>query len=107
VRLVELPSRELFPGVTISGFGRTAGPAQVFQLALEPGGVIHGHEAPVPQLLVCVRGRGWTRSGEDGEPVQLDEGQAVAFDRGEWHETGSSEFMTVVVVETDEFERIA
>ena len=95
--------RELAPGVTLTPLGRAAG-AQAVRLDFAPGGVLPGHEAGCRQLFAVVRGRGWVRGGEDGERVRLDAGQAVVFEAGEWHESGSPEWMTAIVLESDALE---
>jgi quercetin dioxygenase-like cupin family protein len=99
VRVYDLWSRELAPGVELVPFGRLREWGQAVQLRVAPGGVLAGHETGSPQLFVVVRGRGWVRSGVDGERVRVDEGQAALFEQGEWHESGSEEWMTALVLE--------
>ncbi|HEY6052642.1 MAG TPA: cupin domain-containing protein [Gaiellaceae bacterium] len=104
MKVYDLWSRELAPGVELVPFGRLREWGQAVELRVAPGGVLPGHEAGASQLFVVVRGRGWVRSGEDGERVRVDEGQAVLFEQGEWHESGSDEWMTAVVLECGAFE---
>jgi mannose-6-phosphate isomerase-like protein (cupin superfamily) len=62
------------------------------------GGVLGRHPATAPQLFVAVRGSGWV-SGGDGEREPIEAGEAVAWELGEEHESGSDEGMTAIVVE--------
>jgi mannose-6-phosphate isomerase-like protein (cupin superfamily) len=64
------------------------------------GGVLGRHPATVPQLFVAVRGSGWVSGGE-GERESIEAGEAVAWDLGEEHESGSDEGMTAIVVEAE------
>jgi quercetin dioxygenase-like cupin family protein len=77
---------------------------QAVRLEFGPGGVLPGHEAPSPQLFVCLGGSGWVRSGRDGGRFELVEGQAALFEPGEWHESGSDATMTVLVLEAGALE---
>jgi quercetin dioxygenase-like cupin family protein len=47
-----------------------------------------------------VRGSGWV-SGGDGERETIEAGEAVLWEPGEEHESGSGEGMTVLVVEAE------
>ena len=74
--------------------------AHVAVIEIAPGGVVGRHPAAVPQLFVAVRGSGWV-SGGDGEREPIEAGEAVAWERGEEHESGSDGGMTTIVVETE------
>lgn len=67
---------------------------------LEPGGRIGRHPASVPQLLAVVSGSGWA-SGADGVLQALGPGDAVFWEAGEDHETGTEEGLTAIVLEGD------
>lgn len=82
-------------------------------LYFQPGGLINAHPAGIPadriddpdmhgvnQLFLVVQGAGWVRSG-DGERVPVNAGQAAFWRAREWHESGSDEGMTVIVIEGD------
>ena len=58
------------------------------------------HPAAVAQLFVVVSGSGWV-SGADGEREAIVAGQAVLWEPGEEHESGSDEGMTALVVEAE------
>jgi mannose-6-phosphate isomerase-like protein (cupin superfamily) len=58
------------------------------------------HPAAASQLFVVVRGSGWVADG-DGEREPIDAGEAVLWDAGEEHASGSRGGMTALVVEAD------
>ena len=52
-----------------------------------------------PQLLAVVEGEGWIRGNDDGRtPIRV--GDAVFWEAGEWHETGSEAGMVALVIES-------
>ncbi|WP_051945261.1 cupin domain-containing protein [Streptacidiphilus rugosus] len=57
-------------------------------LTVEPGGTIGTHPATGPQLLLVTAGSGWV-AGADGERVPITAGQAVRWDKGELHTSGT------------------
>ena len=63
------------------------------------GGVVF-HEATVPQLFCVVAGSGWV-TGADRERVAVAAFEAAFWEAREWHEAGSDEGMTVIVLEGD------
>jgi mannose-6-phosphate isomerase-like protein (cupin superfamily) len=63
----------------------------------ELDGVIGGHEAASPQLLVVLSGRVVASTRE--ESVELGAREAVEWREGEWHETRSLEPSTLLLVE--------
>lgn len=64
-------------------------------------GLIAGHEATVPQLLIVVQGEGWV-SGSDGVRTRIKQGQLAFWNGGEWHETTSELGMTAIILELDQ-----
>lgn len=78
---------------------RTTAPAQIGCFYLEPGGRIGYHPATVPQLLLVVQGEGWVRAG-DGERVPVAAGDAVFWEAGEWHETGTDTGLVALPIES-------
>jgi quercetin dioxygenase-like cupin family protein len=88
------------PGSMTAAVRRLATQAHVVVIELGPGGIVGRHLAGVAQLFVVVRGSGWA-SGGDGERVPIDAGEAVLWEPGEEHESGSDEGMTVLVVESE------
>jgi quercetin dioxygenase-like cupin family protein len=79
---------------------RLAPEAHVVVIEIGPGGVVARHPAVVAQLFVVVRGSGWV-SGADGGREEIGAGDAVLWEPGEEHESGSDQGMTALVVETD------
>jgi quercetin dioxygenase-like cupin family protein len=73
------------------------GDVQVSLAELEPGGLIGAHPAPSRQLFVVLRGHGWVRT--ETERAELGPGEAALWEPGEWHESGSDEGMSVLLVE--------
>jgi quercetin dioxygenase-like cupin family protein len=107
VKLFDFRSRA---GHSIRGFGsRSAtalpltlpdGDAHVVCLRIRAGGVLGRHPASVDQLFVVVEGEGWV-SGPEGERIAVAAGQAVHWDAGEEHESGTETGMTAIVVESE------
>ena len=102
MRRVELAGeREVTaPGSVGARVRRLSAEAHVVVIEVEPGGVVARHPAAVAQLFALIRGSGWV-SGADGEREPIATGEAVVWDPGEEHESGSVEGMTVLVVEAE------
>jgi quercetin dioxygenase-like cupin family protein len=79
---------------------RLAPEAHVVVIEIAAGGRVGRHPAATRQLFVVVRGRGWV-SGADGERRAITAGEAVLWDPGEEHESGSDDGMTALVVEAE------
>jgi quercetin dioxygenase-like cupin family protein len=79
---------------------RLAAQAHAVVVEIAPGGVVGRHPAGAPQLFVVVRGSGWA-SGTEGQRMPLEAGDAVAWEAGEEHESGSDTGMTALVVEAE------
>jgi quercetin dioxygenase-like cupin family protein len=88
------------PGSVGARVRRLAPEAHVVVIEIAAGGVVARHPAVVSQLFAVVRGSGWV-SGGDGEREAITAGEAVVWDPGEDHESGSDEGMTVLVVEAE------
>ena len=88
------------PGSVAARVRRIATDAHVVVIDVAPGGVVARHPAVVAQLFAVVRGSGWV-SGGDGEAEPIASGEAVLWDPGEEHESGSDTGMTVLVVEAE------
>ncbi len=84
---------------TISRLAHTGG-IHVGCMRLGPGGVVGHHQAANHQILAVVEGSGWTR-GERAERTPIAAGQAVYWQPGEWHETGTDAGLAAIVVEGD------
>ena len=86
------------PGSVGARVRRLAAGAHVVVIEVEPDGVVAKHPAAGFQLFAVVSGSGWV-SGADGGREPISAGEAVVWDPGEEHESGSDEGMTVLVVE--------
>ena len=88
------------PGSANAQVRRLAPSAHVVVIEVGPGGVVARHPAVVAQLFAVVTGSGWV-SGADGERRAIRAGEAVLWEPGEEHESGSDEGMTALVVEAE------
>jgi quercetin dioxygenase-like cupin family protein len=88
------------PGSAKASVARLAPDAHVVVIEIEPGGVVARHPAGMTQLFVVFHGSGWV-SGGDGERMSIAAGEAVVWEAGEEHESGSDEGMRVLVVEAE------
>ena len=63
-----------------------------------PQGLLGRHPAGRPQLFLVVAGSGWVATGDGGrQPVRS--GDAILWEPGEVHESGSEAGMTAVIVQ--------
>jgi quercetin dioxygenase-like cupin family protein len=95
---VAFPSREIThfdsQGFTHSRIAH----GEMWQVSLVTlDGVIGGHEAASRQLLVVLSGRVVCAAPE--EHTELEAGEAVEWQDGEWHETRSLEPARLLIVE--------
>ena len=88
------------PGSVSARVKRLAGDAHVVVIEVGPEGVVARHPAVGAQLFAVVRGSGWVGGG-DGRRESIEVGEAVLWEPGEEHESGSDEGMTVLVVEAE------
>jgi len=65
---------------------------------LRSSGLVGYHQAVTPQLFLVVQGEGWTR-GQIDQRIPVSANQAVFWEKGEWHETGTDTVMTAIVIE--------
>lgn len=79
---------------------RTPGPTQIGCFYLEPGGVVGYHQTTTPQLLLVVQGEGWVRAGSE-ERLVVKAGDAIFWEAGEWHETGTDTGLVALPVEAE------
>ncbi len=88
------------PGSVNARVRRLAGDAHVAVIEVGAGGVVARHPAVGAQLFAAVNGSGWV-SGADGEREPIRAGEAVLWEPGEEHESGTEQGMTVLVVEAE------
>lgn len=77
---------------------QTDHPTNIGCIHLEENGVVGFHQAKTPQLLLVVDGEGNVR-GEKAEYVKIRAGEAVFWEKDEWHETKSDKGLTAIVIE--------
>jgi hypothetical protein len=85
----------------MSRITRTDTVVQIGCMHLDQNGKIGYHQAVVPQLLLIVNGEGWVR-GESNDFTRIQSGEAVLWDKGEWHETKTDNGLTAIVIESEE-----
>jgi quercetin dioxygenase-like cupin family protein len=106
MRRVSLPVRVLeaysSTGVSITRFGRVEQPVDGFSVDVATFAArsrIGRHPTRLWQLLAIVSGEGWA-AGPDGHAFRLVAGDAVLFEPGEEHASGSSLGMVAVIVQS-------
>lgn len=67
---------------------------------LGPNGGIGYHQAVVPQLLLIMQGEGWVRD-EASDRIPIKVGQAVFWEKDEWHETGAGAGLMAIIIESE------
>ena len=65
---------------------------------VHPNGKIGYHPATTQQLFLLVEDEGWV-TGETEEKYAIRQGQAVFWEKDEWHESGTETGMTAVIIE--------
>ncbi|MDA2004416.1 cupin [Bacillus cereus group sp. BfR-BA-01358] len=71
---------------------------------LRENGIIGYHEAVVSQLLLIVDGEGYV-CGANKEKVKVKAGQAVFWEKGEFHETSTEHGLMAIVMESEGLKR--
>ncbi|HLR72442.1 MAG TPA: cupin [Pseudogracilibacillus sp.] len=77
---------------------QTDEPTNIGCMHLDANGVVGYHQAKVPQLLLVVNGEGYVRNDIE-KYFKVRPGDAVFWERDEWHETKSDKGLTAIVVE--------
>ncbi|MEI2466608.1 cupin [Niallia taxi] len=77
---------------------RTDKPVNIGIIHIESGGLVGYHEAPVAQAFIVMEGKGWIK-GADKLEQAIQSGEGVLWEKGEGHESGSEEGMTVLVLQ--------
>ncbi|MEH7222291.1 cupin [Bacillus sp. JJ1566] len=80
---------------------QTSNPTQIGCMHLGENGIVGYHQAVVPQLLLVVSGEGYVRN-EKEEYVKVSSGDAVFWEKDEWHETKTDTGLTAIVIESEE-----
>jgi quercetin dioxygenase-like cupin family protein len=105
VRIFEYRSDRLITdwssdGVRAAGLLTTDVAADITLLRFDPDAVLGRHPTGRQQVFAVIDGAGWV-SGPDGERHSFAAGQAVFWEKGESHESGSSMGMTVIVIQAE------
>ncbi|MGE7947993.1 cupin domain-containing protein [Lysinibacillus sp. NPDC093688] len=79
----------------------TEASASIGCMYLEENGVIGYHQAVVPQLLLIIEGEGFVRN-EQVQYFQVQPGDAIFWEKDEWHETKSDKGLTAIVIESEQ-----
>ena len=82
---------------------RVSSEAHVAVISIGAGGTVGRHPAAARQLFVVVRGSVWVAGG-DGRREPITTGEAVLWDAGEDHQSGTDEGLAALVVEADSLE---
>jgi len=90
-------------GFTISKVAHVFDEAVVNCAYLDANGVIGYHQAAIPQLFLVVQGEGWVR-GESPDRTSIKAGQAAYWEKDEWHESGTDNGMTAIIIESLKFD---
>jgi quercetin dioxygenase-like cupin family protein len=85
----------------MSRITQTQKPAHIGCMHLDENGIIGYHQAVVHQLLLIVSGEGFVR-GETDEFIKVQSGEAVFWEKDEWHETKTDTGLTAIVIESEE-----
>lgn len=85
----------------MSRITQTQKSAHIGCMYLDENGIIGYHQAVVPQLLLIVNGEGWVR-GKTDEYTKVHSGEAVFWEKDEWHETKTDTGLTAIVIESEE-----
>ena len=67
---------------------------------LEENGIIGEHQALVPLLLLIVEGEGKVR-GKEENFISFKSGEAVYWEKDEWHEINTEDGLTVMEIESE------
>ena len=84
--------------LVMSRIGRVDGEVEIGCMHIGAGGIVGYHQAAVRQLFLVVAGTGWVR-GADTTRHPIAAGEAAYWEAGEWHESGSQDGMTAIVIE--------
>ncbi len=82
----------------MSRISQTDGSVHIGVMYLDKEGIIGFHQAVTPQLLLIIKGEGIVR-GEEDELIKVREGDAVFWNKDEWHETTSENGLTAIAIE--------
>lgn len=85
---------------TMTRIGMLEKTVHIGYMYLEKNGNIGNHQAVTPQLLLIINGEGCVK-GKEGTFKEVRTGDAIFWDKGEWHETKSANGMIALVLESE------
>ncbi|PHE01101.1 cupin [Bacillus toyonensis] len=80
------------------------GNVHIGAMHLQENGIIGYHEAVVSQLLLIMDGEGYV-CGADKEKIKIRAGQAVFWEKGEFHETSTEHGLLGIIMEAENLEQ--
>ncbi|ARC28616.1 hypothetical protein IEK_03383 [Bacillus toyonensis] len=80
------------------------GNVHIGAMHLQENGIIGYHEAVVSQLLLIMDGEGYV-CGADKEKIKIRAGQAVFWEKGEFHETSTEHGLLAIIMEAENLEQ--
>ncbi|MBX0352349.1 cupin [Bacillus toyonensis] len=80
------------------------GNVHIGAMHLQENGIIGYQEAVVSQLLLIMDGEGYV-CGADKEKVKIRAGQAVFWEKGEFHETSTEHGLLAIIMEAENLEQ--
>jgi quercetin dioxygenase-like cupin family protein len=87
-------------GVRATGLLKVNATADISWLRFETGASLGRHPTGRQQVFAVIEGEGWV-SGPDGARHAIVAGQAVHWEKGESHESGSATGMSVIVIQAE------
>ncbi|MDC7769079.1 cupin domain-containing protein [Priestia megaterium] len=75
--------------------------ATIGYMYIDGEGTVGHHQTPISQLFIVVDGEGWV-TGEDQKRISIKSGEAVLWEKGEWHTSGSETGMAAIVIQSEE-----
>ena len=85
-------------GALITPLVKLNADALVHRIRFDPHSLIGMHQAVGSQLFIVSEGSGWVRTNDEGK-VYVSGGDMVYWMHGEWHESGTEQGMTVIIIE--------
>ena len=80
---------------------QTDNAAHIGCMHLDANGIVGYHQAVVPQLLLVIHGEGYVRNDKE-DNIKVQPGDAVFWEKDEWHEKKAEGLMEVIELESVE-----
>jgi quercetin dioxygenase-like cupin family protein len=84
----------------LSAVAHITAEARISCIHLGKKGAVGYHRAASPQLFLIVQGQGWVRNDTSGR-IDVKPGQAVFWENGEWHESGTDTGLMAIMIESE------